>query len=300
MVKEIFQLALVIGLLLWLVKPVGMYLVKVLNFGSQTLLDPFLRPLELSIYKVLKCNPKHEQNWKEYLGSILIFSGFCIFSTFVVLVLQGQLPLNPQGFKSLSADLAWNTAVSFVTNTNWQSYKSESTMSYLSQVWPLSLQNFLSAGVGLCVTASFVRALSRSSVATIGNFWVDLTRITLYLLIPFAALVAVIHIACGTPQNLSSYVQAKTLDGNQQTIVQGPIASLESIKVLGSNGGGYTHAGSAHPYENPSPFTNLLQILCMLLIPAAQIYYFGQEVKIRNMHGHSSSLCLLFLSQVSL
>jgi potassium-transporting ATPase potassium-binding subunit len=296
MVKDLFQLLFVLVLVFLLTKPVGRYISKVMHHGSETFLDPIFRPMELRIYKFLKVSPKNEQTWVEYLKSLLIFSSFCIGATFFILMCQEHLPLNTQSMGPLSWDLALNTAISFVTNTNWQSYAGEATMTYLSQMWPLTLQNFLSAAIGLCVAGCFVRGLSRSSVSTLGNFWIDLTRITLYLLIPLAICFAVCFVALGVPQNFQSYIQAQTLEGQSQVIVQGPIASQEAIKLLGTNGGGFTNVNSAHPYENPTPLSNLLQLVAMLLIPSAQIYYFGQEIKNKK-HGWTliASMAVIFI-----
>lgn len=291
------ELILLLVILTVVTKPLGIYLHRVLNPDSSTFLDPIFKPLEKLIYKLCKLEPHHEQNWSEYLFSILGFSFVTGLFTFLILRFQGLLFLNPEKFPNLSTHLSFNTAVSFLTNTNWQSYSPESSVSYFSQMVGLTLHNFLSPMVGLSVAAAFVRALARSASTTLGNFWVDLVRLGLYLFLPFAIIFAIVFVAEGVPQNFQKYAHAKTVEGDVQVISQGPIASQEAIKLLGTNGGGITHANSAHPYENPTPLTNFIQILLILLIPAAQTYYFGREVKSQK-HGWSiyAVMSVIFIS----
>ncbi len=273
------QLAFFIILLLLLTKPLGIHLCKVLDPKEKTFLDPILKPVENLTYRLCRINSKIEQDWRTYLFSLLGFSLISLIFTMVIMAAQFFLPLNPQKFAAPSWHLNINTAFSFMTNTNWQSYGGESTMSYFSQMAALTVQNFVSAAVGLATAAALVRGLARKSAKTIGNFWADLVRISLYLLLPICIIAATLFISEGVPQNFSAYTNVKTMEGATQTIAQGPIASQEAIKLLGTNGGGFMNTNSAHPYENPTPLTNFLQILLILLIPAAQIYYFGYSVQ---------------------
>jgi len=273
------QLAVFLIVVILLVKPVGLYIGKVLDPNERTFLDCVLKPIEKCIYRCSGIEPHHEQNWKEYLFSLLGFSLISTIFVYVLLAVQYYLPLNPQKFAAPSWHLNLNTSLSFMTNTNWQSYGGESTYSYLSQMVALVVQNFVSAAVGLAVAAALVRGIARHASHTIGNFWADLVRICLYLLLPISIVAATLFIANGVPQNFQSYVKAQTLEGTTQLIAQGPIASQEAIKLLGTNGGGYTNANSAHPYENPTPLANFIQLLLIFLIPTGQIYYFGKSVK---------------------
>lgn len=275
---EWLQLVVFLGVILALVKPVGIYIGQVLDPREKTFLDVVLKPVEGMLYRWCKIQPFEEQDWKQYLYAVLAFSIVSTLFVMVLLAFQYYLPLNPQKFAAPSWHLNLNTALSFMTNTNWQSYGGESTMSYFSQMTALAVQNFVSAAVGLAVAATLVRALTRHEQRHLGNFWTDLIRVTLYLLLPIAVLSAVFFIWTGVPQNFKEYVQVETLEGGTQTIAQGPIASQESIKLLGTNGGGFMNANSTHPYENPTPFANFLQMVLILLIPAAQIYYFGRAV----------------------
>ncbi|VVM06021.1 Potassium-transporting ATPase potassium-binding subunit [Methylacidimicrobium cyclopophantes] len=267
------------------------YLRQVLEPGGKTWLDPLLGPLERSTYRLCGIEPGREEGWRGYLGSLLLFNLVGLLLTYCILRLQQWLPLNPKGFGAVSPDLAFNTAVSFTTNTNWQNYAGESTLSYFSQMVGLAVHNFTSAASGIAVAAAFLRALVRTGAKTIGNFWVDLVRTTYYLLLPLAFGMAIVLVSQGVPQNFSPYARARLAepvviagaDGQEhrvewQEIVQGPIASQESIKVLGTNGGGYTNANSAHPFENPTPLSNLLEILAELCIPGALAVYLGLAV----------------------
>jgi len=277
---ELLQLALLLLVLILLTKPLGSYIFQVMSPKEKTILDRALKPLEKSLYRLSGVDPFAEQDWKRYLGSLLAFSLVSFLFTFVLLAFQYYLPLNPQKFAAPSWHLNLNTSISFMTNTNWQSYGGESTMSYFSQMAALAVQNFTSAAVGLAAAGTLVRGLSLRSAKTVGNFWADLIRITVYLLLPLSVVSASFLISEGVPQNFTPYVQAETLDGGRiQSIAQGPIASQEAIKMLGTNGGGFMNANSAHPYENPTPFSNFFEMVLILLIPCAQIYYFGKSVK---------------------
>jgi potassium-transporting ATPase potassium-binding subunit len=261
--------------LLLTVRPVGIYLTRVLE-GQRTWLDPVLRPCERLTYKLCGVKADHEMNWREYAFAMLGFSAISLVLTYIIERAQALLPWNPQHLAAVAPDLAWNTAASFTTNTNWQFYTPESTMSYLTEMAGLATHNFFSAAVGIVVAVALVRAIKRTSSATIGNFWVDTTRTLLYILLPASFIYALLLIAQGVPQNLHNYTVAHTLEGQTQTIAQGPVASQEAIKMLGTNGGGFYNANSAHPFENPTPFSNFLQILSIFIIPAGLTYMLGR------------------------
>jgi K+-transporting ATPase ATPase A chain len=271
------QIALYVGVLLLCVKPLGLYMARVFN-GERTFLDPVMRPVERFIYAVNGVDPRQEQHWTTYTAAMLLFSLASFVLLYALQRLQHVLPLNPQGFDPPSPDSAFNTAVSFTTNTNWQSYSGESTMSYLSQMAGLTVQNFLSAAVGIVLAIALIRAFSRRSAQTLGNFWVDLVRTTLWILLPLSFIIALVLVWQGVPQNLRPYVDATTVEGGSQTIAQGPVASQEAIKMLGTNGGGFFNANSAHPYENPTPLTNLLEMLAIFVIGSGLTYTFGRMV----------------------
>jgi len=257
------------------VKPVGIYLARVLE-GRRTWLDPVLRPVESLTYKLCGVNADREMNWREYAFAMLGFSAVTMVLTYIIERAQGLLPWNPQHLANVGPDLAWNTAASFTTNTNWQFYTGESTMSYLTQMAGLATHNFFSAAVGIVVAITLVRAIKRTQSGTIGNFWVDTTRTLLYILLPGSIIYALLLVALGVPQNLHAYTTAHTLEGQTQTIAQGPVASQEAIKMLGTNGGGFFNANSAHPFENPTPFSNFLEIFSIFLIPAGLTYTLGR------------------------
>jgi K+-transporting ATPase ATPase A chain len=263
--------------LLATVRPVGIYLARVLE-GQRTWLDPVLRPFERLIYKLSGVNAEHEMNWREYAYAMLGFSAVSLLVTYGIERLQAFLPWNPQHLAAVGPDLAWNTAASFTTNTNWQFYTPESTMSYLTEMAGLATHNFFSAAVGIVVAVALIRGIKRTNSGTIGNFWVDTTRILLYVLIPGSLIYALLLVAQGVPQNLHAYITAHPLEqpNQTQTIGQGPVASQEAIKMLGTNGGGFFNANSAHPYENPTPFSNFLQILSIFIIPAGLTYTLGR------------------------
>jgi K+-transporting ATPase ATPase A chain len=271
------QIALYCVLLVLLTKPLGGYMTRVFN-GERTLLSPVLRPLERGLYRVSGVDETQEQHWVTYAVAMLAFS----FAGFIVLYalqrLQSVLPFNPQSLDPVSPDLAFNTSVSFVTNTNWQSYVPETTMSYLVQMAGLTVHNFVSAATGIALAIALIRGFARASMQTIGNFWVDMTRCVLYVLLPIAIVVALVFVALGMPQNLNAYTEATTLEGAKQVIAQGPVASQEVIKMLGTNGGGFFNANSAHPFENPGALTNLIQVLLIFSLGAALTNVFGRMV----------------------
>ncbi len=264
--------------LLATVRPVGLYLTRVLE-RQRTWLDPVLHPLERLIYKFAGVEADHEMNWREYAFALLGFSAVSLLVTYAIERLQAVLPLwNPQKLAAVGPDLAWNTAASFTTNTNWQSYTPETTMSYLTQMAALATHNFFSAAAGIAVAVALIRGIKRTSSTTIGNFWVDATRTMLYVLLPASLIYALLLVAQGVPQNLHPYTMAHPLEqpSQMQTIAQGPVASQEAIKMLGTNGGGFFNANSAHPFENPTPFSNFLQILSIFIIPAGLTYTLGR------------------------
>jgi potassium-transporting ATPase potassium-binding subunit len=271
------QFAIYSVILLATVRPVGIYLARVLE-GERTWLDPVLRPLERLIYRLAGVNAESEMSWREYAYAILGFSAVSLLVTYAIERLQAYLPFNPQHLANVGPDLAWNTAASFTTNTNWQAYTPESTMSYLTEMAGLATHNFFSAAVGIVVAVALIRGIKRTSSGTIGNFWVDTTRTMLYILAPSCILYALLLVAQGVPQNLHAYTVAHPLEqpGQTQTIGQGPVASQEAIKMLGTNGGGFFNANSAHPYENPTPFSNFLQMLSIFIIPAGLTYTLGR------------------------
>ena len=264
--------------LLATVRPVGTYLARVLE-GERTWLDPVLRPIERLIYKLSGINAAEEMNWREYAFAMLGFSAISLLVTYALERLQNLIPYgNPQHLAAVGPDLAWNTAASFTTNTNWQSYTPESTMGYLTQMAGLATHNFWSAAAGIAVAVALIRGIKRTSSGTIGNFWVDMTRTLLYVLGPASLIYALLLIAQGVPQNFHPYTVAHPLEqpAQTQTIAQGPVASQEAIKMLGTNGGGFFNANSAHPFENPTPFSNFLQILSIFIIPAGLTFTLGR------------------------
>jgi K+-transporting ATPase ATPase A chain len=361
------QLACYVAVLAAITKPMGLYLCQVLDVGGKTWFDPILRPCERLTYRVMGVDPKREQNWMQYTLAMLLFSLVGCLFTYAILRLQKYLPLNPQKFDNLSPDLSFNTAVSFATNTNWQAYTGESTMSYFSQMVALVIHNFTSAATGIAIGAALVRAVSRHSAKTIGNFWVDLVRVTYYLLLPICIVLAVFLVSQGMIQNFNRYTKAKLTEpytiqvqktddkGNnvttniplvlsmpkldakgqpvltngvavmvdtpqfdtkgapimtnvpvmvdqkvtEQTIPQGPMASQVAIKMLGTNGGGYTNANAAHPFENPTPLSNFIQMLSIFAIGSGLTYYLGRVTK-NQAHGWSvwAAMMVLFMAGV--
>jgi K+-transporting ATPase ATPase A chain len=260
-----------------LAKPLGWYMTRVFN-GERTFLSPVLRPVEAGFYWVGGVDEKREQHWLTYTVAMLLFhvGGFLIL--YALMRLQAVLPFNPQDQSAVAPDLSFNTAVSFITNTNWQNYGGESTMSYLVQMLGLTHQNFLSAATGIALAVALIRGFARSSVRTIGNFWVDVTRATLYVLLPICVVYTLFLVWQGIPQTLGGYVDATTLEGAKQTIAVGPVASQVAIKMLGTNGGGFFNANAAHPFENPTALSNFIQMLSIFLIGAALTNVFGRMV----------------------
>ncbi|HLH53030.1 MAG TPA: potassium-transporting ATPase subunit KdpA, partial [Verrucomicrobiae bacterium] len=363
------QLGLFVAIVTAMTKPMGLFLVQVLDANGRTWLDRVVKPFEKLTYRVMGVEPGQEQNWKQYTFAMLLFSLVSCLFTYAILRLQHLLPLNPQGFGALSPDLAFNTATSFTTNTNWQSYSGESTMSYLSQMVALVIHNFVSAATGIAIAAALVRGIARHSAKTLGNFWVDLVRVTYYLLLPLCTVYAVFLVSQGMIQNFKPYtkakltepftvqvpktdekgqpvttnvavmVQAPKLDEagkpvmangapvmmdvpkldekgqpimtnlpvmvdqkiEEQLIPQGPMASQVAIKMLGTNGGGYTNANAAHPFENPTPLSNFIQMLSIFAIGSGLTYYLGRMVK-NQAHGWSVwvAMMVLFMAGVLL
>ena len=295
-----FQLTAFVVVLVALTKPLGLYLERVLDSEGKTFLDPVVGPVERLIYRILGIESSKEQDWSGYAVSLLVFSVVGLLFTYAILRVQHLLPLNPQRLGAVSPDLAFNTAASFTTNTNWQSYGGESTLSYLSQMVGLAFHNFASAASGIAVAAALVRGIAREKTTSVGNFWVDLTRVSLYLLLPICVVYALFLVSQGMIQNFSPYVAATTVDGGAtQTLAQGPVASQVAIKMLGTNGGGFMNANAAHPYENPTPLSNFVQMLSIFAIPGALTYYLGRMVR-NQKHGWSvwSAMFILFLAGV--
>jgi K+-transporting ATPase ATPase A chain len=275
----VLQIVIYFLILLAITKPVGLYMARVFN-GERTFLHPVLRWLEALIYKLSGIREEAEQRWTQYAGALLSFSVFGFLLAYVIQRAQGYLPLNPQNFGTpvMTPDLAFNTAVSFVTNTNWQSYSGESTLSYFVQMAALTVQNFVSGASGVAIAIAVARGFARQQMKTIGNFWVDLTRATIYVLLPLSFVGALFLCSQGVIQNLHPNTKVTTVAGASQIIPQGPVASQEAIKMVGTNGGGFFGANSAHPFENPTPLTNFVQMLMIFVIPAGLMYTFGKMV----------------------
>jgi potassium-transporting ATPase potassium-binding subunit len=278
------QLAIFILLLLIAVPLLGGYMAWIFKDDSNRSI-PILSSIERLIYRLANIDPYEEMSWKNYAMAMIYFNIIGFSFLFFLQLLQGGLPLNPQGFAGVEPSLAFNTAISFVTNTNWQAYGGENTMSYLTQMTGLAVQNFLSAATGSAVLLALIRGFSRTASETLGNFWVDLTRTVIYLLLPLCILFSFVLVSQGVIQNLNPYVEAKTLLNEKQIIPMGPVASQVSIKQLGTNGGGFFNANSAHPFENPTPLSNFLEAFAILLIPAAAIYMYGILVKSKRQGG---------------
>ena len=269
------QAALFFALVVALTKPLGIYLARVFS-GERTMLSPVFAGVESGFYRVLRIDPKREMPATSYLLALFAFSAVGLAYLYTLLRTQKYLPLNPQGFDNLTPDNAWNVAVSFLTNTNWQFYSGESTMSYLSQMAGLGWHNFVSAAAGLAVAIAVIRGVTRTDRTTLGNFWVDMTRALLYVLVPFSVVFGLVLVFQGVPQNFHAYTDARSIEGMKQAITQGPMASQEAIKELGTNGGGFVNANSASPNENPTGFSNLLEMLAMFLISSALTYTYGR------------------------
>jgi len=288
-----------VGILLALTKPVGLWLFALYE-GRRTPLHAVLGPVERGFYRLSGIDPDQDQSWRRYAVHMLIFNAILLFFTYAILRLQGVLPLNPLGYAGTSEHLAFNTAVSFTTNTNWQSYAGESTMSNLSQMLGLAIHNFLSAATGIALAFALFRGFARRSASGIGNFWADMTRVTLYLLLPLCILYAIFLIANGVPQTLSGSVDFTTLEGIKQTLAIGPVASQEAIKMLGTNGGGFFNANSAHPFENPNALTDFVQVLSIFLIGFGLTWTFGKAVgNPRQGWAILAAMVLIFLAGVT-
>src|ERR1700730_17168405 len=324
------QLAFYVVVLALITKPMGLYLLRVLDINGKTWLDPVLRPLERGTYRVMGVDPSKEHDWKQYALAMLLFSLVGCLFTYAILRLQYYLPLNPQKLAGVSPDLSFNTAASFTTNTNWQNYSGESTMSYFSQMVGLAFHNFVAAATGIAIAAALVRAIARHSAQTIGNFWVDLVRVTYYVLLPICLVLAGFLVSQGMIQNFKPYTKAtlvepmkvqvekkndkgETIKGaddkpvmeeqtvTEQNIAQGPMASQVAIKMLGTNGGGYVNANAADPFENPTPLSNFIQMLSIFAIGTGLTYYLGRMVK-NQKHGWTvwAAMVTLFLGGVLL
>ncbi len=297
----VFQIFLFLGFLLAITKPIGVFLARVFS-GEKTFLDFLCRPVERLIYRLCGVDESHEMDWKEYGLAMLLFSGVSLLLLYVIERAQHLLPFNPQKLGGVSPTLAWNTAVSFTTNTNWQAYVPETTMSYFTQMAGLAYHNFISAAVGIALAIALIRGIARVSTQTIGNFWVDLTRSTLWVLLPACFVLALVLVSQGVIQNLHPYQSVHPLDSQaaaEQIIPQGPLASQEAIKELGTNGGGFFNANSAHPYENPTPLTNFLQVIMIFAIPSGLTYTLGCMTRSPR-HGWAvwSAMAVLFLAAV--
>jgi K+-transporting ATPase ATPase A chain len=271
------QIALFCAVVLALVKPLGGYMTRVFS-GERTILSPVLGPVERGLYRAAGIDARHEQSWLGYGLAMLGFHALGFLILYAILRLQDWLPLNPAGQAAVAPDLAFNTAASFVTNTNWQNYGGESTLSYLAQMLGLTHQNFLSAATGIALALALIRGFARASARTVGSFWVDLTRCTLYVLLPLCIAYTLFLVAQGVPQTLGAYVDATTLEGARQTIAVGPVASQVAIKMLGTNGGGFFNANAAHPFENPTALSNFVQIVSIFALGAALTNVFGRMV----------------------
>ncbi len=303
----VLQIVVFMAVITALAKPMGAFMARVFN-GERTFLHPVLRPVERFCYWVGGINETAEQRWTQYAGSLLAFSFVSFALLYVIQRLQGVLPFNPMGFgtahapggaTAMTPDLAFNTAVSFVTNTNWQSYSGESTLSYLVQMVGLTMHNFTSAAAGMAIAVALIRGFARQQANNIGNFWVDMIRAIIYVLLPISIAAALLMCSMGVVQNFDSYTVASTVEGKTQTIAQGPVASQEAIKMLGTNGGGFFNANSAHPFENPTPASNLLQMILIFLIPAGLTFMFGKMVgDTRQGWAVFATMALLFMAGV--
>jgi potassium-transporting ATPase potassium-binding subunit len=297
------QILFFLALVLAVTKPLGIFMARVFS-RERTFLDPALRPVERLIYKLTGVDGAREMRWTEYAQACLLFSGVSMLVLYLLQRVQAWLPLNPQGLVNIEPSSAFNTAASFTTNTNWQSYVPEVTMSYLTQMAGLAYQNFVSAAVGIALAVAFIRAVARREAQTLGNFWVDMTRATLWVLLPFCLVGALALVSQGVVQNLKPYTVAKLVDPpgqmTEQTIAQGPVASQEAIKMWGTNGGGFFNANSAHPFENPTPFSNLLEMFAIFAVSAGLTYTLGRMTGSQK-HGWAvwGAMAFLFLAGVT-
>jgi K+-transporting ATPase ATPase A chain len=294
------QIALTLALVLAAAIPLSR-LIDAIYAGRDNFLSPVLRPVERGFYKLAGVDETREQSWLAYAMAMLMFSFAGFVTLYALQRYQNVLPLNPQGFDAVPSDLAFNTSISFITNTNWQNYGGETTMSHLTQMLGLTVHNFLSAATGLAMAFALVRAFARSTATTVGNFWVDMTRVALYVLLPLSIVIALVMVALGVPQTLLGSVDATTLEGVKQTISLGPIASQEAIKELGTNGGGFMNANSAHPFENPNAWTNILEIWSLLLVPVASVLAFGRSIRdIKQGRAILTTMAILVVAGVAL
>ncbi len=271
------QILVFCGIIILLVKPLGGYMTRVFS-GERMFLSPVLVPVERGLYRLAGTSEREEQHWTTYTTSLLLFNLAGFLLLYMLQRFQGSLPFNPMGMSNVPADLAFNTTASFVTNTNWQNYGGESTMSYLTQMVGLTVQNFVSAATGVAIAIALIRAFSRKSMKTLGNFWIDLTRCTLYILLPLCIALTLAFVSLGVPQTISAYAEATTLEGARQVIALGPVASQLAIKMLGTNGGGFFNANSAHPFENPDAISNMIQMVAIFVIGASLTNVFGRMV----------------------
>src|SRR5438132_13779260 len=293
------QIALFSVIVVLITRPLGGYMTRVFA-AEPTLLSPVLGPVERAIYWCCGVDEREEQHWVTYAVAVLFFSVVGFLSLYALQRLQWYLPFNPQDHTGVEPSSAFNTSVSFVTNTNWQSYVPEATMGYLVQMAGLTVHNFVSAATGIALALALIRVFARREAKPIGNFWVDLTRTTLYVLLPLSIVIALFYVWQGMPQNIGPYVDATTLEGAKQTIAQGPVASQEAIKILGTNGGGFLNANSAHPYENPTPLTNLVQLLAIFSVGAALTNVLGRMVHDeRQGWAIFAAMAILFLAGVT-
>ncbi len=317
------QIIVYLAVILAITKPIGVFMARVFN-RERTFLDPVLRPVERLLYRLTLVDEEHEMRWTEYAVSMLLFSGVSMLVLYLIQRTQQVLPLNPQKFAAVGSDLAFNTAASFTTNTNWQNYGGEATMSYLTQMAGLAYHNFTSAAVGISLAIAFIRGIARREKETIGNFWVDLTRTTLWILLPACIVFALVLVSQGVVQNFRPYDTVKLVEPQQvqrvtdgkpvvgpdgkpvmdtvtdQVIAQGPVASQEAIKMLGTNGGGFFNANSAHPFENPTPLSNYLQMISIFAIPAGLTYTLGRMTGSQR-HGWAvwAAMAILFVAGVT-
>jgi K+-transporting ATPase ATPase A chain len=299
MANDILYIVIFLGVLMILTVPLGSYIASVFT-GRRTFLSFIIRPLESGFYRICRVDESEEMSWKQYSLAFLLFNAIGLMVLFLLQIVQGRLPFNPMGFGAVRWDTALNTAISFVTNTNWQAYGGETTMSYFTQMAGLTVQNFVSAAAGMAVALPLIRAFTSKLRNTVGNFWVDMTRSVLYVLLPMSIILAMLLVSQGVVQTFTPSVKAQTIEGTEQVIAVGPAASQIAIKQLGSNGGGFFNANSAHPFENPTPLSNFLEMLAILLIPAALPFTFGVMVKNRR-QGRAifAAMMILFLIGLS-
>jgi len=301
MTNDLIVFIVFLATLIILALPLGKYMASVFR-GEKLWIDVLFRPVEKTVYRMTGVDETKEMTWKEYALNLVIFNLFGIAAVYLIQVLQQWLPYNPENLPNVAPwHLAFNTAVSFVTNTNWQAYGGENTMSYFTQMTALTVQNFFSAAVGITVAVAFIRGLTRKTTEHIGNFWVDLVRSIVWVLLPLSIVFTVILVQQGVLQNLSPYVTIDTLEGAKQTLAMGPVASQEAIKILGTNGGGFFNANSAHPFENPTPVSNFLQILSIFLIPTALVFVFGHFARDKR-QGYAvlGAMLLLFVGMLAI